>query len=101
MPELTVLAAEMDRRRFLALLGSLVAVGALSGCANQISLPSLLPSALPGPGSPGPSPGPLDRYEILRRLQAIIRTSPDHLGSLAAAAVASKDPATIVRFVQD
>jgi len=97
MPTLNVLAAEMDRRRFLALLGSLVAIGALSGCANQIPLPSLLPSLSP----PGPSEGPLGHYESLRRLQAIIRASPDHLGTLARAAVASKDPATIVRFVQE
>ena len=101
MPAVNPLAAEMDRRRFLALLGSLVAAGALAGCANQIPLPSLLPSGLPSLGPPGPTEGPPDRYELLRRLQTIIRTSPDHLGTLAAAAVATRDPATIVGFVQD
>lgn len=94
---LNAFAVEMDRRRFLALLGSLLAAGALAGCANQVPLPSLLVT----PGSPEPSQGPVGRYEILRRLQAIIRQSPDHLGTLAATAVASKDPATIVRFVQE
>ncbi len=97
MPALTALGARMDRRRFLALLGSLMAAGALAGCANQVPLPSLLAT----PGSPEPSHGPLGSYEMLRRLQAIIRTSPDHLGALATKAVASNDPVAIVRFVQE
>ena len=95
---LNALAAEMDRRRFLALLGSLLAAGALAGCASPVPLPSL---GATNPASPEPSQGPVGRYELLRRLQAIIRQSPDHLGALAATAVASKDPAAIVRFVQE
>ena len=87
---------EMDRRRFLALLGSLMAAGALAGCGSEV----VSPSPATTPPSPSPSQGPLGPYDVLRRLQAIIRQSPDHLGSLAAVAVASKDPAAIVRFVQ-
>ena len=97
MPALNPLDIEMNRRRFLALLGSLMAAGALGGCA--IHDPS--PSPVATPGSPQPSQGPVGRYEVLRRLRAIIRQSPDHLGALAATAVASKDPAAIVRFVQE
>ncbi len=98
IPALTAaLDLEMDRRRFLALLGSVMAAGALAGCASHV--PSLSPVATPG--SPEPSQGPVGRYEVLRRLQAIIRQSPDHLGALAATAVAAKDPAAIVRFVQE
>ena len=97
MPALNPLDIEMNRRRFLALLGSLMAAGALGGCAIHDPLPSPVAT----PGSPRPSPGPVGRYEVLRRLRAIIRQSPDHLGALAATAVASKDPAAIVRFVQE
>ena len=90
---------EMDRRRFLALLGSLAAAGTLAGCADPVPSPSLVSTA--APATPVPSQGPVGRYEVLRRLQAVIRQSPDHLGTLAATAVASKDPAVIVRFVQE
>ncbi|HZL33372.1 MAG TPA: twin-arginine translocation signal domain-containing protein, partial [Verrucomicrobiae bacterium] len=67
---LNALEAEMDRRRFLALLGSLLAAGALAGCASPVPLPSL---GATNPASPEPSQGPVGRYELLRRLQAIIR----------------------------
>ena len=97
MPALNAFDVEMDRRRFLALLGSLVAAGALAGCASPV--PSLSPAA--SRATPEPSHAPAGPYDVLRRLQAIIRKSPDHLGTLAATAVASKDPAAIVRFVQD
>jgi hypothetical protein len=96
---------EMDRRRFLALLGSLMAAGALAGCASPVPSPSSvaspIPTLIPTPGSLTPSLEPVGRYEILRRLQEIIRRSPDHLGALAATTVAGKDPAAIVRFVQE
>ena len=89
----------MDRRRFLALLGSLAAAGTLASCADPISSPSLVSTT--APVTPAPSQGPVGRYEVLRRLQAVIWQSPDHLGTLAATAVASKDPAAIVRFGQE
>ncbi|HEX2754054.1 MAG TPA: hypothetical protein VHM48_01250 [Candidatus Limnocylindrales bacterium] len=94
---MNALDLEMDRRRFLALLGSLTAAGALAGCGSQDVSPRPAATAASAP----PSHGPVGPYDVLRRLQAIIRQSPDHLGSLAAAAVATGDPAAIVRFVQE
>ena len=105
MPALSPLDLEMDRRRFLALLGSLAATGALAACASPSPSPSpvasLVPTLAPTPGSLPPSPAPVGRYDILRRLQEIIRRSPDHLGGLAATVVAGKDPAAIVGFVHE
>ena len=95
----SLLDLELNRRRFLALLGSAMAAGALAGCAAPG--PTLGPPATLGPSGPTPTPGPSGTYDTLRRLQAIVRASPDHLEALAAAAVAAKDPAAIVRFVAD
>ncbi len=104
-----LLQVEMDRRRFLALLGSLTAAGALAAC----SPPDLKPSATGGPASTGPvasggasptangSPAAQGRYDLIRQLRTIIRASPDHLGAAATAAVATGDPARIVEFVRD
>ncbi len=101
----SLLDREFDRRRFLALLASVAAAGALAGCAGPVPTvtPSLLASLAPSPSglSAAPTAAPNGTYETLRRLLAIVRQSPDHLGTLAAAAVAGKDPAAIVRFVQE
>ena len=51
--------------------------------------------------SPTPSGPPADTYDALRRLQAIVRASPDHLSTLATAAVATGDPTAVVTFVRD
>ncbi len=88
---------EMDRRRFLALLGSLIAAGTLAACGPQV--PS--PSRTAGLSTPGPSPDSDPRFDILRKLRAIIRESPDHLAAIADAAVATGDPVAITRFVRD
>jgi hypothetical protein len=105
-PGTGVLDHELTRRRFLALLGSAMAAGALASCAPTTPSPSAAtvatPSASPVPtAGPTATAAPTGSYETLRRLQAIIRGSPDHLGALAAVAVADKDPAAIVRFVQE
>ena len=104
-----LLQLEMDRRRFLALLGSLTAAGALAACAPS----EPRPSATGGPASTGPvasgdasqaangSPAAQGRYDLIRQLRTIIQASPDHLGAAAAAAVATGDPARIVEFVRD
>ena len=98
---------ELGRRQFLALAGSVTAAAALAGCSPSIVPPS--PTAAPTAAPSGPPPStsagpPADEpglYGRLRRLQAIVRASPDHLPTLAAAAVATGDPTTIVGFVRD
>ncbi len=97
MTVLGALEIEMDRRRFLALLGSLMAAGTLAACGSP--LPSSTPST--AASTPGPSPDSDPRYDVLRSLRSIIRSSPDHLGTIAAAAVATGDPGAIALFVRD
>ena len=97
MAALSPLEIEMDRRRFLALLGSLMAAGALAACGPQPPSPSRTPSS----STLAPSPDPDPRFDVLRSLQAIIRKSPDHLGTLADQAVATGDPVAITTFVRD
>ena len=92
----------IDRRQFLALLGAVVAAGCAP--APTESPRSGAPSATGTPtasAAPTTTAAPSGSYDALRRLQAIVRASPDHLGTLAAAAVASGDPATVVGFVRD
>ena len=98
-----LLQVEMDRRRFLTLLGSLTAAGALAACSPPEPRPSgaVVPSSAGVSPSASATPVAQSRYDGLRRLQAIVRGSPDHLASLAAAVVAGRDPAAIVRFVQE
>ncbi len=93
----------MDRRHFLALSGSVTAAATLAACSPSVVMPSPTagPPGAPASPSPAPSAAEAGSYGQLRRLQAIIRASPDHLPTLAAAAVAIGDPAKIVEFVRD
>ncbi len=94
---------EMGRRQFLALAGSVTAAAALSACSPSVVPPSPT-AALTGPPPSASASPPADEsgaYGQLRRLQAIVRAGPDHLPTLAAAAVATGDPAQIVSFVRD
>ena len=98
---------EMDRRQFLALAGSVTAAAALAACSPTVvpsgptTGPTAVPPATPAPPSSGPSAADRGPYGQLRRLLAIVRASPDHLPTLAAAAIATGDPAKIVDFVRD
>ncbi|HEY3333960.1 MAG TPA: hypothetical protein VGK16_01890 [Candidatus Limnocylindrales bacterium] len=92
------LGPRIDRRQFLALTGAVV----VAGCAPAPPAPSA-----PTPPAPTPTPtaapteAPAGAFDALRRLRSIVQRSPDHLGTLAAAAVATGDPAAVVGFVRD
>lgn len=92
---------EMDRRRFLALAGSVGAATALAACSPTPIPPSPTAGLSEPSGSPTASDNGNGPYGRLRRLQAIVRASPDHLPTLAAAAIATGDTAKIVGFVRD
>jgi len=88
----------IGRRQFLALMGTT----AVAACAPGPTKPPATTVATPPPTpTPAPTGAPTDAYDALRRLQTIVRASPDHLGTLAAAAVATGDPAAAVTFVRD
>ncbi len=86
----------MDRRRFLALAAAVVAAGCIP---NATESPS--PGTATSEPTPSPTGPPEGTYDALRRLQAIVRASPDHLATLATAAIATGDPAAVVTFVRD
>ena len=88
----------IDRRQFLALVGSVVAAGCLPAPPESPANGTFAPTATASPAQTGP---PADAFDALRRLRAIVRASPDHLATLAAAAVATGDPAAVVSFVRD
>ena len=82
----------MDRRQLLGFIGALVASSALPGCSRD--------DGKPDGGGAGAAGARTDtEWERLRAIRAAIRASPDHLGSLAAVAVATKNADTIVEFV--
>jgi len=88
----------IDRRQFLALAGTVVVAGCAPGptVSPRTATSSPARSATPSPTGP-----PADTYDALRRLQAIVRASPDHLATLAATAVGTGDPEAVVSFVRD
>jgi hypothetical protein len=98
---------EMDRRHFLALAGSVTAAAALAACSPSVVPPSPAAVPTPAPTQPPASPSasaegvPTGAYGQLRHLRDIVQASPDHLPTLAAAAVATGDPAKIVDFVRE
>jgi hypothetical protein len=89
---------KIDRRHFLALAGALAAAACAPGPTESPRNGTTSPAPAPTPSPSGP---PADTYDGMRRLQAIVRASPDHLATLAATAVASGDPEAVVTFVRD
>jgi TAT (twin-arginine translocation) pathway-exported protein len=90
--------ARVSRRQFLAGSGAATVATVLAGCGPS---PSPSPTPLPSP-SPSPTPPPPTGYfEAIAELRDAVRGSPDHRVAAAERAVATKDPAAILRFVHD
>jgi hypothetical protein len=87
----------VSRRDFLIGTAYAATAAVLAACGPTPTTPPPSPSPAPSP-SPSPPRGP---FEALEELRTALRTSPDHLPATAERLVASRDPAAIVRFVQE
>lgn len=92
------LGPRIDRRQFLTLAGAVVVAGCAPSPSERPVTSTVRPTATPTPATTEP---PTGAFDALRRLRTIVRASPDHLATVAAAAVATGDPAAVVTFVRD
>lgn len=89
----------IDRRRFLSSVSTLVATGLagslVAGCSDHSG------DGRTTTTTEGHAASPASRFDVARRLQELVRASPDALEHRAAEVVATGDPAAVIAFVRD